>query len=264
LEYNNKTVWITGASSGIGRALVKRFSKENANIILSSRNVSELEKLKSEVESYGNKVVIEALDLANQDSFKEIVERVISEFGSIDLLINNGGISQRSLVEETSLDVDRKLMEVNFFGTVALTKAVLPYMLKQGGGQIAVVTSIVGKFGFPLRSAYSASKHALHGFFDSLRSEVYKYNIAVTLVLPGYVNTNLSYNALVGDGSEQNSQDHDLAKGLAPEEFAKKLINAIKKQKNEVVIAGAKETLSVYLKRFFPKLLSKLVRNVNT
>jgi len=261
LEYNNKTVWITGASSGIGRALVKRFSKENANIILSSRNVSELEKLKSEVESYGNKVVIETLDLANQDSFKEIVERVISEFGSIDLLINNGGISQRSLVEETSLDVDRKLMEVNFFGTVALTKAVLPYMLKQGGGQIAVVTSIVGKFGFPLRSAYSASKHALQGFFDTLRAETQDRGIKVTIIIPGRIKTNISLGAIVADGSTHGKMDEGQDGGMPAEEAATKIFNGLKNEKKEILV-GRKELMMVHIRRFFPFLYYRMVSKI--
>ncbi|MCK5906170.1 MAG: SDR family oxidoreductase [Flavobacteriales bacterium] len=261
MEYKNKTVWITGASSGIGRALAKRFSKENANIILSSRNISELETLKSEIEIDSNKVVIEALDLTKQDTFKDIVTKVISEFGSIDLLINNGGISQRSLVEETSLDVDRKLMEVNFFGTVALTKAVLPYMLKQEKGQIAVVTSVVGKFGFPLRSAYSASKHALQGFFDTLRAETHERGILVSIIIPGRIKTNISVEAIVADGSTHGKMDAGQEKGMGVEEAAEKMFIGLKKEKKEILV-GRKELIMVQIRRFFPFIYYRMVSKV--
>jgi len=262
MSFKNKVVWITGASSGIGKALALEFSKLDAKIIISSRKKEALEKVKKECITPKN-VKIVPLDLEDYTHLDDAVASAISQFGKIDILINNGGISQRALAIDTDISVDKRIMDINYMGTMALSKGLLPHFIANKSGHFVSITSITGKVATPQRTAYAASKHALHGFFDSLRSEVYKYNIAVTLVLPGYVNTNLSYNALVGDGSEQNSEDHDLAKGLAPEEFAKKLIRAIKKQKNEVVIAGAKETLSVYLKRFFPKLLSKLVRNVN-
>jgi len=261
LEYKNKTVWITGASSGIGKELAKRFSKENANIILSSRNVSELENLKSEIETDSNKVIIESLDLTDQASFKSIVDRVFSEFGSIDLLVNNGGISQRSLVEETSLDVDRKLMEVNFFGTVALTKAVLPFMLKQGGGQIAVVTSVVGKFGFPLRSAYSASKHALQGFFDTLRAETHERGIKVSIIIPGRIKTNISLGAIVADGSTHGKMDEGQDKGMSAEEAAEKIFLGLKNEKKEILV-GRKELIMVQIRRFFPFMYYRMVSKI--
>ena len=261
LEYNNKTVWITGASSGIGRALAKKFSTENANLILSSRNISELKNLKSELQNDNNKVVIEALDLTKQDSFKEIVDRVIAKFGTIDLLINNGGISQRSLVEETDLIVDRKLMEVNFFGTVALTKAVLPHMLKQGGGQIAVVTSVVGKFGFPLRSAYSASKHALQGFFDTLRAETQDRGIKVSIIIPGRIKTNISVEAIVADGSTHGKMDAGQEKGMGVEEAAEKMFTGLQKEKKEILV-GRKELIMVMIRRFFPFLYYRLASKV--
>jgi len=261
LEYKNKTVWITGASSGIGRALAEKFSKENANVVLSSRNKSELESLKSELENYQNKVSIEVLDLTAQHTFEEVVSRVISEFGSIDLLINNGGISQRSLVEETGLDVDRKLMEVNFFGTVALTKAVLPYMLKQGNGQIAVVTSIVGKFGFPLRSAYSASKHALQGFFDTLRAETQDRGIKVSIIIPGRIKTNISLGAIVADGTTHGKMDEGQDTGMSAEDAAEKIFSSLKREKKEILV-GRKELIMVYIRRFFPCLYYRMVSKI--
>ncbi len=262
MNYNNKTVWITGASSGIGRALARKFAKENANLILSSRNTSELEKLKSEIQTDNNKVIIEALDLTKQETFKEIVSKVISEFESIDLLINNGGISQRSLVEDTSLEVDRKLMEVNFFGTVALTKAVLPYMLKNRGGQIAVVTSVVGKFGFPLRSAYSASKHALQGFFDTLRAETQDRGIKVSIIIPGRINTNISVEAIVADGNTYGKMDAGQEEGMSAELAANKMFYGLQKEKKEILV-GKKELIMVQLRRCFPWLYYKLASKVS-
>jgi len=251
-------VWITGASSGIGRGLANKFSKENANIILSSRNISELENLKSEIQTDNNKVIIEVLDLTKQDTFGAIVDRVISEFGVIDLLINNGGISQRSLVEDTDLSVDRKLMEVNFFGTVALTKAVLPYMLKQRGGQIAVVTSVVGKFGFPLRSAYSASKHALQGFFDTLRAETQDRGIKVSIIIPGRIKTNISVEAIVADGSTHGKMDAGQEKGMSVEEAVDKIFKGLVSEKKEILV-GRKELTMVMIRKFFPFLYYRMV-----
>ncbi len=261
LNYKDKTVWITGASSGIGKALAKKFSTEGANIILSSRNISELEILKSEIESSNCEVYIEVIDLTNQGQFTEIVDRVIKKFNSIDLLINNGGISQRSLVEETPLDVDRKLMEVNFFGTVALTKAVLPYMLKVGYGQIAVVTSVVGKFGFPLRSAYSASKHALQGFFDTLRAETQERGVSVSIIIPGRIKTNISVQAIVADGSTHGKMDEGQDKGMGVEEAADKILKGLKNNKKEILV-GRKELIMVNIRRFFPFLYYRMVSKI--
>ena len=256
----NKTVWITGASSGIGRALTIELSKDN-NLILSSRNKIALENVKNKCENSQN-IKILPLDLENYSNFDNLTKQAISFFGNIDILINNGGISQRSLAKETNIKVDKKIMEVNYFGTVALTKAILPHFLENKNGHIIVITSVVGRIGTPLRSSYAASKHALHGFFDSLRAEVFKENIKVTLICPGFVQTNVSINALTGDGSKQNTMDKATANGLKPEYVAKKIRLAIEKNKEEVIIGGLKEKFSVLLKRFFPTLLSKLVRKI--
>jgi len=177
-------------------------------------------------------------------------------------LVNNGGISQRSLASETSIAVDKRIMDINYLGTVALTKSVLPHFIENKNVQFVVTTSIVGKIGTPLRSSYAASKHALHGFFDSLRAENHKNNITVTLVCPGFVNTNVSINALTGDGSAQNKMDVATQNGIAPNRFAKKMAKAIYTKKEEVYIAGFKEKLAVYVKRFFPKLLSVMIRKL--
>lgn len=262
MSFKNKVVWITGASSGIGRSLAIEFSKLDVNIILSSRRKETLEEVVQECKNQENIKVL-PLDLEDYATLELRVEKALSFFGNIDILVNNGGISQRSLVKDTNIEVDKRLMDVNYLGTVALTKALLPHFIKNQSGQFVVTTSIVGKIGTPLRSSYAATKHALHGFFDSLRAEHYKDNISVTLVCPGFVTTNVSKNALTGDGSPQNSMDSATANGIHPDRFAKLMIKAIKQKREEVYIAGAKEKLGVYAKRFYPKLLSKMIRKLS-
>ena len=257
----NKTIWVTGASSGIGKALAIAYSKKEVNLILTSRNEKKLHDVRLLCQ-YPERVKVLPLDLLAHATFDEKVKIAWSLFNGIDVLINNGGISQRALAIETKLEVDQQIFDINYFGTIALTKALLPYFIEKKQGQIAVITSVVGKIGTPLRSSYSGSKHALHGFFDSLRAEIYDSNIAITLICPGFVNTNVSLNALVGDGSKQNTKDKATANGLAPEVFAKRAIKVITKQKQEAVIGGKLEILAVYLKRFLPVLLSKLIRKI--
>ena len=186
-----------------------------------------------------------------------IVAQVISRYGTIDILINNAGLSQRSLIAETEFDVYKKLIDVNYLGTIALTKALLPNFITTKKGHFVTVTSLMGKFGSPYRSGYCGAKHALHGFFDVLRMEHEKNGISVTLICPGFVNTNVAKNALTADGSSQNTQDSATQNGLPVELFAKKMIRAIEKEKFEAYIAR-REKIGIYL-RFFPKLLHKVV-----
>ena len=262
MTFTNKTIWITGASSGIGKALALEFSKLKANLILSSRNVEKLEAVRLQCEN-PEKVKILKLDLEDYLNLDKAVGKAIKLFDNVDILINNGGISQRSLAIDTGIEIDTKIFKTNYFGTVALSKAILPYFVAKKSGQIVVITSVVGKIGTPLRSSYAASKHALHGFFDSLRAEVYKDNIYITLVCPGYVNTKVSINALTADGSKQNTMDKATENGLLPKEFAKKAIKAIANKKQEVVIGGIKEKFAVYIKRFFPKILDKMIKKMD-
>lgn len=258
--YLHKTVWITGASSGIGRALAIEFSKQGANLILSARNNEALIETRSLCMDIKN-VKLLPLDLQKNENFEAVTQEAISLFGSIDVLINNGGISQRGLAVETSLDVDRKIFEINYFGTIALTKAILPYFIENKKGQIAVTSSVVGKFGSPVRTAYSASKHALHGFYDSLRAELNSYKIGVTIVCPGPINTPISENALTATGEKQNKKDEAIAQGMNPQVLAKRYIKALKKNKREAWI-GKKEVFAIYVKRFFPGLFARIIRNV--
>jgi short-subunit dehydrogenase len=261
MNLKDQIIWITGASSGIGAAMAVEYSKLGARLILSSRNTDELNHVRSSCE-VPEKIKVLKLDLANPSDFKRIVKEAANFYGHIDILINNAGISQRSLAADTSLEVDRKIFDVNYFGTIALTKELIPYFKEKGQGHFVVITSVVGKIGTPLRSSYSASKHALHGFFDSLRAELYEDHIKVSLICPGFVNTNVSINALTGQGKQQGTKDKATANGLDPDYFAKKAIKAIYREKQEVVIGGFLEVLAVYVKRFFPVLLSRMVRKV--
>jgi len=198
------------------------------------------------------------MDLADFNAMKLHVAHAITFFEGIDVLINNGGISQRSLIVDTDFEVDKKLIEVNYLGTVALTKAILPHFLEKQARHFVTVTSLMGKFGSPYRSGYSGAKHALHGFFDVLRMEHEKDGVLVTMICPGFVQTNIAINALVANGSIQNTNDEATMNGLTTTVFAKKMIRAIEKRKFEAYI-GKQEVIGIYLKRFFPKLLHKIV-----
>ncbi len=255
-----KTIWITGASSGIGEALVYELCNEGAMLILSSRRESELERVKNKcpTETQDN-IKILPLDLADSNALKEKTEIALRLFGGVDLLINSGGISQRSLVRDTLVSVDRQVMEINFFGSIALSKYLLPSMLNNKSGHFINISSLVGKFGTPYRSGYAASKHALHGFYDSLRAELWKENIKVTMICPGFIKTNVSINAMTEKGEKSNKMDEAQAKGMAPDLCARKIISAIKKEKEEVYIGG-KEVYAVLLKRFFPRIFSSMIK----
>jgi dehydrogenase/reductase SDR family protein 7B len=261
MNFQNKVIWITGASSGIGRALAIELSNQDALLIISARSKVALEVVKKSCKNPNNVWVL-PLDLEIHSSFIKITATAIQIFGRIDILVNNGGISQRSLAIETNISVDKRIMEVNYTGTVALTKTILPHFIENKKGQFVVTTSMVGLIGTPLRSSYAASKHALHGFFDSLRAEVYDYNIAVTLICPGFVSTNISMNALTGDGTSQQKMDTATANGISPERFAKLMAKAIYSKKEEAYIAGFKEKLGVYVKRWFPRVFSVMIRKL--
>ena len=254
-EFKNKVVWITGASSGIGKALALQCAAAGAKVVLSARNKEKLEEVAKDCPD----TLVLPLDLADSSNFEALVNQVLERYGRIDFLVNNGGNSQRATADETSLEVARQLMEINYFGPMALTKTVLPVMKKQGSGHIVVVSSIAGKFGFYLRSSYSAAKHALHGFFDSLRLEEENNGIKVTIVCPGKINTNMSINAMKGDGSKHAKMDRSQGEGMPAEVCAAQIIKAVKADKEEVLIGG-KEILAAKIKRFSPKLFGKIIR----
>ena len=260
--FKNKVVWITGASSGIGREAAFQLHKMGAKIVLSSRKEADLKTIQSEIGDETNVAVV-PLDLTQPDTFKSAVDQVYDRFGKVDLLFNNAGISQRSYALETDISVDRKIMEINYFGTIGLTKVVLPRMLAAGGGQFAVVTSVTGKFGFGVRSAYAASKHALHGFFESLRIELSDRGIDVTLICPGPIQTDISKHALDGSGNPTGEMDKMQEKGLPVGRAVSTMLNAIAHKKKEIVVGGFKEKLGVKLKAFMPELFFKMAVKQN-
>lgn len=252
---HSNRIWITGATSGIGLELAKQLISNNF-LILSGRSLQKLKEVAKDFPT--GSVALVPLDLSQYQEANNWVVQAWKAFGGIDIMIHNAGISQRSLIIETDISVDKALMETNYLGTVALTKVLLPKMIASGGGQFVVVTSLMGKFGSPYRSGYCGSKHALHGFFDVLRMEHEKDGISVTMICPGFVQTNIAKNALTGDGSIQNTQDDATENGLEVGVFAQKMIKAIKQQKMEAYI-GQKEVMGIWLKRFFPKLLHRVV-----
>ncbi|MBI1225873.1 MAG: SDR family oxidoreductase [Bacteroidetes bacterium] len=256
-NFEHKTVWITGASSGIGEALAHEFAKQGARLVLSARNQQELERVASDCGRPDT--IIQPLDLSDHDSLPGIVQTVLAKTGNVDVLVNNGGISQRSLAKDTNFEVDKKLINVNLLGTIALSKALLPHFLAKKSGHYVVITSLTGKFGTQLRSSYAAAKHGLHGFFDSLRAEVWRENVQVTLVCPGFITTKVSLNALTGDGSPQGSMDNATRAGKSPESLAKAIVSAVEKGKYEISFGG-RELAGIYVKRFFPTIFTNLLR----
>mgnify|MGYP001181147128 FL=1 len=257
--WNNKLVWVTGASSGIGKSCAEAWARKGAKVILSSRKENALVAVAQPLREEGLDVHVVTLDLAEAESMVEVVDHVESTHGAVDVVVHCGGISQRSKVLDTSLDVDRKVMEIDYFGTLALTKAVLPGMVKRKQGHFVVVTSLMGLFSSPLRSGYCGAKHALHGFFESLRAEHHDDNVRVTMVCPGFIHTKISMNAVVGDGSQQGTMDAKTGAGMSPEACAAKMIRAVERNKAQALI-GRTELLAVYLKRLSPGLLRRIMR----
>lgn len=256
-QIQGQVAWVTGASSGIGEAIVNELINQGARVIISARRQEALEKVKAGTAKPDN-VYILPLDLVAIDTFPQKVEEALNAFGHVDLLFNNGGISQRGMALETPLEVDRQIMEVDYFGTIALTKALLPHLVTQKSGHICVTSSLVGKFGTPWRTAYSAAKHALHGFFDSLRTELHDDNVKVTLVCPGFIKTDVSLNALGPDGKATGEMDNAQATGMPASECARQIVKAVKDERLEKVIGGT-ERFGVLVKRLFPRLFAKII-----
>jgi len=255
----HKVVWITGASSGIGEALAKEYSQRGYFVILSARKVAELERVQSLLANPTLAKVV-PLDVGQYHNIDATVQPILKELGRVDILINNAGISQRSDVVNTKLEVYDQIMNVNFMGSVAMTKAVLPMMYERKAGNICVISSVMARITTPSRSGYSASKYALHGFFESLRSESVYNNVHVTMVIPGYVRTNVSKNAVTADGTAHGKMDEVQDNGMAPEKLATEIYNAVAKNKAEIK-SGGKELYAIQLARFFPSLYRRIVKN---
>lgn len=259
----DKYYWVTGASSGIGRELAIQLSRKGAKLALTSRTKEKLNQVLNELEGEGHQVF--SADLMNAEALPSLVEEVMTWCqGDLYGLVNNAGISHRSLVKDTEIQVYRDIMELDYFVPVQLSKLVLPYLVKNKKGQLLNIVSVSGKIGIPGRSAYNGAKHALLGFMDSARAEYYDDNIKVLNILPGYVQTNVSLNALNGDGSSYGKMDEAISTGLTVEVCVAKIIRSIEKEKKEVIISKYKEISAAYLKRLSPSLLFYLIRKVRT
>lgn len=258
MDIENKVIWVTGASSGIGEALVYELAKRNCKLILSARREEELQRVKKNTNLPDEQVLVLPIDLEHFKDAQTWVNKAIEKFTTIDILINNGGISQKSLAMETTEAVEQKFWNINYFGNVALTKVVLPLMQQKQHGKVVVITSILGKFGLPQLSTYAATKHALYGFYESLRLELVKDNVSVLLAAPGFINTQVAVNAIDGKGNITNENSDAQLNGMKPDVFAKNLVNAILKDKQHVYI-GKKELLTIPFKSLFPKLFYKIM-----
>jgi short-subunit dehydrogenase len=258
IGFRDRRVWITGASSGIGEALAVAFHQAGAKLVLSARREDELKRVQTACGGEPNTRLL-PMDVTNAAELPAKTQLALSLFNGIDVLVLNAGITQRSRTRETDESVYRRLMEVNFFAPEAMARAVLPSMLAQNSGHIAVISSVAGKFGVPLRSGYSATKFALHGFFEALRAEEERNGIHVTMVCPGYIRTNISMSALRGDGGKHAKMDSELAHGMPADKCARKILRGIARKKKEIVVAAARERVLVYLKRFFPDLLARMI-----
>lgn len=258
-RFAGKVIWITGASAGIGRALAFAFGGAGAKLILSSRDRDALDRVRQECSASAEARVL-PLDLAALDTLPGVAEQAVALWGRVDYMVHNAGVALRAGVEETPLDLDQRIMAINYLGPVVLTKALLPSMLRGESGCFVVVSSLTGKYGGPLLSAYAASKHALHGYFESLRAELHTRHIQVTIVVPGFVRTAILRHALVGNGSQYGKTLPEYERGMDPERFAARVLQAVARRREEVLIGGW-EVWTVYLNRFFPTLLSWLVRS---
>ena len=261
MKLKGKVLWITGASSGIGEATAYLAAKKGTKLILSSNQPEEQEKVAIKCREMGTEAVALFIDLGNAEKIPEVVQTALQHYGRVDILFNNGGLSQRAFMLDAPLELQRRLMEINYFGAIHLAKLVVPQMIENGGGQLVTTTSIAGKFGAKGRTAYCASKHALYGFFEAVHAEYVHKGIRVTFVCPGRVRTDISKHALTADGSPTGKMDAGLAGGIPVEKAAQQIIRAIEKEKKDVLIGG-KELLMVYIKKFFPGLYYKMIPNV--
>ena len=260
-NYKGKTVWITGASSGIGAQLARQFAEEGARVIISSHDAEELEGVHKKLETISEEIHSVVFNLGDPEEVKGAAEKVLAQFQRVDVLMNNGGISTRAEAMETTIGMDRRIMEIDYFSGVILAKTLLPAMIENGYGHIGVTSSISGKFGWPLRSAYAAAKHALFGFYKSLWAENRSKGIRVTIFSPGRVRTNISLHALEKNGKEHGKMDPGQAGGITPEKCARKMIRAMKKNRKDVLIGGP-ELIMVWIHKYCKPLYHMLMHRI--
>lgn len=256
----DKVAIITGGSSGIGKALAIEFGKLGAKVVITGRNQERLNEVGAELDNLGVKNLCLQLDVAKEGDNKHLVKETIKAFGKIDILINNAGISMRALFEDIQLDVFERVMNINFNGTLYATKYCLPHIL-ESKGSIVGVSSINGYRGTPARTAYTASKYAMNGFFEALRTEVMHRGVHVLVACPGFTGTNIRNAALTADGSSQGESPRDEGKMMTAEEVAQGIIKAIKKRKRDIVFTSQGK-LAVFLNKWMPGRMDKIVFNV--
>ncbi|RXK50830.1 SDR family oxidoreductase [Aquirufa rosea] len=262
MKFSQQVVWITGASSGIGESLAKAFAEEGAHLVLSARRESELQRVATGCLQQAGSVLVLPFDMTDLEVHESMLEKVLASYGRIDVMVLNAGVSQRSMVENTKLEVYRTLFEINFFSIVALTQKLLPVFKKQSSGIFVPIASVAGRISTPRRGAYAASKHALIGFFDAVRAETQDLGIHVCTVLPGYIKTNISLNAMNEDGEAYGKMDPNQAKGLDPDVTAQGIVQAVFAKKKEFFIGGKLEALGLFVKRLSPLLLFWMIRKV--
>jgi short-subunit dehydrogenase len=256
-----KMVWITGASSGIGKALAAECALQGAQVVLSARRLEELEKVRISLLNPDHHISV-AMDITDEAQVRHAYEQVLDEKGRIDWLINNAGLSQRALIADTSMQTERAIMEIDYFSQVFLTKLVLPTFLAQKSGRIAYISSVAGLLGTQYRASYSAAKAAIHMWANSLRAEVAQDGVNVSVIFPGFVKTNVSFNALNGAGKAQAHQDEAIENGLEADDFAQKTVSALLKGQEYIVVGGRKEKLGVLVSRLSPSTLYKMIRKM--
>jgi short-subunit dehydrogenase len=254
MRFKDQVVWITGASSGIGEGLAYGFAAEGAKLVLSARRAAELERVKLKCAGSPD-VLIVPFDMTDEVGRARAVDTVLGHFGHIDIMVQNAGVSQRALAKDTALSVDRSIMELDYFSVIALTKLVLPSMIARKAGYFVVTSSVAGKFGVPMRSAYCAAKHALHGFFDTLAVECAPYNILTSLLVIAGVQTDVSVHALKGDGSAWGKMDDTQSRGMGVPECTELILNGVAARKREINVLVPPTNLYIWLRRFLPNVL---------
>ena len=259
MNMKDKVVVITGASSGIGKALALEFAASGARIVIAARNEMRLKEVEEAIAKTGASIISVKTDVSNEVDCKFLMQKTVDTFGGIDILINNAGISMRALFESTDLDVIRKLMDINFWGTVYCTKYALPYLLDSKGSLVGV-SSIAGYKGLPGRTGYSSSKFAMHGFLETLRIENLKKGLHVLIACPGFTASNIRNTALNEKGETQGESPRDEGKMMSAEEVARHILKAVIKRKDRLTLTSQGK-LTVLLNKFFPKFLDKQVYN---
>ena len=256
--FKDKVAWITGASSGIGEALAQALHAEGAKLILSGRRTEALEALAARLGG-AERCATLAFEVTDFDALPQIVDKAKAAFGRIDILVNNAGVSQRSLAKDTAFEVYRRVVDIDLMAPIALTQLVTPHMVAAGGGRIVAISSIAGKVGVPLRTAYCAAKHGVFGYFDALRAENDHLGLSVHVVAPGSIKTDISRNALTGGGEKRGESDPAIEAGMPPEELAQIILRGMRAGRGEIIVAKGNERMIERLRRYMPEFAFKRI-----